>query len=422
MKELKSIDPYLLFGYLLLVMIGWLSIFSASSEAGAGFQLDMANNGGKQLIWIGLSLFVGAMVLLSDRKIYVGFAWYIYIFAMILLVAVLIVGKEIAGSRSWFQIGSFRLQPSEFGKLATALAVSAFINQIGVVLRNTRTLILVCMVFMLPAGLIVLQGDAGSALVYVAFFIVLYREGMNKWIMIVALLAIFLTVCTLMFGAMVVIVGVGILVAVVIAFNYTNRGAIYMALGIFILCGLYAGGVGFAFDHVLRPHQQNRILVTLNLLEDPRGVGYNVNQSKIAIGSGGLTGAGFLNGTQNKGDFVPEQSTDFIFCTVGEEWGWLGSSFLIILYLFVIWRCFMVAERQKKRFNRVYGYSVGSILFMHFMINIGMTIGLMPVVGIPLPFMSYGGSSLIAFTILLFILIRLDAGRETEYISIKDFY
>jgi rod shape determining protein RodA len=419
-NESAHIDPVMIILYLFLVVIGWLSIYSASSEPGASFVLEFNNNGGKQLIWMGIAFLLGTGIILMDRKFFSGFSWYLYGIGLVLLVAVLFLGKEIAGSRSWFQVGSVRFQPAEFAKMGTALALASYINRIDISLKQWPDLIKAVIIFMVPAALVVLQGDAGSALVFLAFFIVLYREGMNPWIMFIALSGITLAILTLVLGTLTLSIILGVILLVVLAFNYTQKGMIYMALLIFAASVLYIGGVGFLFDNVLKPHQQNRIMVTLNLLEDPQGVGYNVYQSKVAIGSGGFMGKGFLNGTQNKGDFVPEQSTDFIFCTVGEEFGWVGSSFVVVLYLLLITRCFRLGERQKNRFNRTYAYGVGSILFFHFLVNIGMTIGLMPVVGIPLPFMSYGGSSLLVFTTLLFILIRLDAGRESEYVSIKD--
>lgn len=419
-NEQSHIDPVMVILYLFLVVIGWLSIYSASSEPGASFAIQFSNNGGKQLIWMGIAILLAVGIILLDRKIFPGFSWHLYGIGLILLVAVLFFGKEIAGSRSWFQIGSVRFQPAEFAKMGTALALASYINRIDVSLKRWPDLFKATAIFIIPAGLVVMQGDAGSALVFFAFFILLYREGMNPWVMFIALSAITLSILTLVIGAIALSISLGIILLIVMAFNYTQRGIIYMALMVFIACVIYISGVGFVFENALRPHQQNRIMVTLNLLEDTRGVGYNVYQSKVAIGSGGFSGKGYLNGTQNKGDFVPEQSTDFIFCTIGEEFGWVGSSIVVILYLLLITRCFRLGERQKNRFNRAYAYGVGSILFFHFMVNIGMTVGLMPVVGIPLPFMSYGGSSLLVFTTLLFILIRLDAGRESEYVSIKD--
>lgn len=415
MRENKSIFtqielPVVLL-YLALTLIGWLSIYAAVYDEEHKSIFDISQRYGKQLLWIGLALVLGLFVMLTDTRFFNGFAFIIYLVTIGMLVAVLLFGSTIAGSKSWFQIGGFALQPAEFAKFSTGLALAAFLNRLDTYISQTRTKIISIGIIVLPALLILMQYDTGSALVFSAFVLVLFREGLSPIPLILGLIAVVLFILTLYFSPLYVIIGIAVLLALSLFFTRRNIQVIMRLLAVFAVASLFVVSVGFVFDSVLEPHQRSRINVLLGLDEDLRGAGYNVHQSKIAIGSGGFAGKGFLQGTQTKFNFVPEQSTDFIFCTVGEEWGFLGTTVLIGLYMMLFMRLIRMAERQRSTFSRVYGYSVVSVLFFHFAINIAMTIGLAPVIGIPLPFVSYGGSSLWAFTIMLFVFLKLDANR-----------
>jgi rod shape determining protein RodA len=346
-----------------------------------------------------------------DATFFNTFAYLIYGISIFSLIAVLGLGTEIAGSRSWFQFGGFAIQPAEFAKFATALALAKYLSTFNVSLKKARVKIIASIIIFLPALLVLLQNDTGSALVYAIFILVLFREGLTGNILIIGTLVVILFVITLLIDKLYVL---GILLGVAAALFYfmkRNRRNIIVLLSMLIISSGFVFTVDYTFENILEPHHKKRINVLLGKELDLRGAGYNVHQSKIAIGSGGITGKGFLNGTQTKYDFVPEQDTDFIFCTIGEEWGYIGSVVLIILFMALLFRLIKLAERQRSDFSRIYGYGVASIIFFHFTVNIGMTIGLVPVIGIPLPFISYGGSSLWAFTILLFIFIKQDASR-----------
>lgn len=415
MRENKSIFsqielPVVLL-YLALTLIGWLSIYAAVYDEDHRSIFDISQRYGKQLLWIGLALVLGLFVLLTDTRFFNGFAFAIYLTTIILLIGVLLFGSTIAGSKSWFQIGGFALQPAEFAKFSTGLALAAFLNRLDTHISQTRTKVISLTIILLPALLILLQHDTGSALVFSAFIIVLYREGLSAIPLILGLIAVILFILTLYFGAFWVITGLAILLSGSLFFTKKSLQNIARLVAVLAVASVFIVSVGYVFNNILEVHQRTRINVLLGLDEDLRGAGYNVHQSKIAIGSGGFTGKGFLQGTQTKYNFVPEQSTDFIFCTVGEEWGFIGTTVLIGLYVMLFLRLIRMAERQRSTFSRVYGYSVVAVLFFHFAINIGMTIGLAPVIGIPLPFISYGGSSLWAFTIMLFTFIKLDANR-----------
>lgn len=460
-----NIDWLTVFIYMALVLLGWINIYAAVFDAGHQSILDISQRYGKQLMWIGAALLIAFVILLIDTNFYVFFSYFIYGAVILLLVLVLFAGTEVNNSKSWLTIGGFALQPAEFGKFATALALAKYMSSFGFKMQRFKSLLIIGTLIVLPAVLILLQNDTGSALVYAVFVLVLYREGLSGVVLffasIIGLLFIFSLVLseTVMFG---LLAGLALLAFLVVnagmkhylkvllyfslafvlltALNYFTRsgyelshllaGMIFVGgLGVvvysirkrlksyilialvFVGSVLFSVTVDYAFSEMLEPYQQARINELLGIESDPLGVGYNVNQSKIAIGSGGFWGKGFLNGTQTKFNFVPEQSTDFIFCTVGEEWGFVGTSVVILLFLALFSRLIFLAERQRSGFSRIYGYSVAVILFFHFMVNIGMTIGMMPVIGIPLPFFSYGGSSLWAFTILLFIFLRLDASR-----------
>lgn len=410
-KIVGSIDWVAVALYLLLVAYGWLSIYSASATAHEGWVLDFSERYGKQLIWIGMAFLLAFIILIIDAKFFSGFAYGFYFLTLLVLIGVLFFGKTVAGSKSWFQIGSFALQPAEFAKFSTALALAKYLSERNVDLRKLKTKILAISILGAPALLILLQNDTGSALVYFAFVLVLFREGLSGLIIVAGVFMALFFITTIIWGE--VYVAGALLVLTLIGFLVSRRlrQKKLAVLAVVAISLVFIFSVNYTFQHVLEPHQRVRIQVMLGLKKDIHGVGYNVNQAKIAIGSGGLKGKGFRQGMLTQNHFVPEQSTDFIFCTVGEERGFLGSVVLILLFLGLFIRIVWLAERQRSAFSRIYGYGVASILFFHFTVNIGMTIGLAPVVGIPLPFFSYGGSSLWSFTILLFIFLKQDANR-----------
>ena len=461
---LANIDWVSILLYLLLVLIGWINIYAAVYDENHSSILDISQKYGKQLIWIGAAFVLAFLVLLTDSKFFTTFSMVIYGIMIFLLIAVLFLGTETKGARSWFEVGDFRIQPAEFAKFATNLAIAYVMSRHNFKVMRFSSLLTIGLILALPSGLIILQNDTGSALVYSSFILVLFREGLHGSILLLCFVAAAIFIMALLyspFTVLLVIIG-GTLIAFyyyrhdirelfqIILFIGCGFGLFalikwmfnllisdyYMLLTVYVitsitaiypiykrkmknmitllliswLCVGAAPSVNYAFDH-LQPHQQDRINELLGIRVDPKGTGYNVTQSKIAIGSGGLLGKGFLQGTQTKLNFVPEQSTDFIFCTVGEEWGFVGSTFIIVLLAVFILRIIKLAERQRSSFSRIYGYGVASILFFHVAVNIGMTIGMAPVIGIPLPFFSYGGSSLWSFTILIFIFLRLDANR-----------
>jgi rod shape determining protein RodA len=397
--------------YLALVFIGWLNIYAAVYNESHNHIVDLSQKYGKQMIFIIAAILLALGILIIDPKFFSQFAWFIYGFFLFMLVVVIFSGREVAGSKGWFAVGGFGIQPAEFAKMATVLALAKYLGTLDVSIAKFRSLAIAAGIILVPAIIVLLQHDTGSAIVFLALVIVLYRAGLTG---LVPLAFIVLPVL----GILALLVPKLILVAVLLmvagsVYYFSNR----KLRTILLISGIFVGSVGFMFsvdysvNHILEPHQRNRIHVLLGQDIDLKGAGYNVNQSLIAIGSGRFFGKGFLQGTQTKYNFVPEQSTDFIFCTVGEEWGFIGSSVLLILYLSLFIRIILMAERQRSRFSRFYGYGAASILFFHFAINIGMTLGLVPVIGIPLPYVSYGGSSLWAFTVLLFIFIRQDSYR-----------
>ncbi|MCR5423154.1 MAG: rod shape-determining protein RodA [Bacteroidales bacterium] len=400
--------------YLAIVLFGWFNIYAAVYNEAHTAVFDLSCQHGKQIIWMGIAFFAALVIVVLEPRVFSNISYIIYIGVILLLVAVLFVGESTNGGQSWFNLGSFKLQPSEFAKVGTALALSKLMSGIGVEIRNFRTKLAAFALLLIPAALILLQHDTGSALVFAGFLFPLFREGLSGTILVLGTLAIILFVMTLVINKYILI---GIIVALCLAYLFvwlnkrTSRN--YWHVAIFLACCcVFIMSVDFAFNHVLEPHQQERINVLLGKSDDIKGAGYNQNQSKIAIGSGEFLGKGWCKGVITKADFVPEQETDFIFCTVGEEWGFVGSSLLVAAYIGLLLHLVTMAERQRSTFARFYGYSVASILFMHVFINIGMVLGLLPVIGIPLPFFSYGGSSLLAFTILLFIFIRQDADKN----------
>ena len=473
----KSLDWFTIAVYLILVVFGWFSVCGASYDYGNPDFFNFSSRAGKQFVWIICSFGIAFILLMLDDSLYDTFSYIIYIGMMLVLFVTIFVAPETKGSRSWLVFGPVSLQPAEFAKFATALALAKYMNAYSFDIHKRKDALMLGLIILLPLLLIVMQRETGSALVYFSFFLVLYREGMPGAILFAGLCAVVYFVVGIRFDALplaetptsvgeyavllltvlattgmvlvyqrswpvvrniliaaVALLGPAFLIARFLRpFNMVYVEWVLCALLIgyllflalrersvpYLLIALFAvGSVAFHysgdyfFNRVLEPHQQVRIKVVLGMEEDLAGAGYNVNQSKIAIGSGGLTGKGFLNGTQTKLKYVPEQDTDFIFCTVGEEEGFVGAASVLLLYLILIWRLIHLAERQQSTFGRVYGYSVLSIFLFHFFINIGMVLGLTPVIGIPLPFFSYGGSSLWGFTFLLFIFLRIDAGRK----------
>jgi len=460
-----NIDWITILLYLALVMLGWINIYAAVYSDEHQSIFDIGQQYGKQMIWIIAGMFLAICVLIVDSKFYVAFAYHIYILILLLLVAVLFLGREINGARAWFEVGGVALQPAELGKFATSLAVAKYMSQFGFKMARTKSYIVLGTMMLLPALLILMQNDTGSALVFAVFFLVFYREGLPDVILIGGFTAIILFILALlwtqfqilmlliivslilftvirqsikegvigfvtvsliygiMFGLknivgfdatpfqlMIFTAILSVLIFIVYGFSRHIRQAWFVLL-FFIFSIAISLSVNYFYRSVMVSHQRDRVDNLLGIKNDLLGAGYNVHQSKIAIGSGGIVGKGFLKGTQTKYNFVPEQSTDFIFCTVGEEWGFLGTTVVILLFLILLIRLIYLAERQRSTFSRIYGYGVACILFFHIVINISMTIGLAPVIGIPLPFFSYGGSSLWSFTILLFIFIKLDASR-----------
>ncbi len=396
-----------------LVALGWFNIYAAVyDETVSQSMWDLSLNSGRQMIFILASVVIIMGIIIIDMRFYEAFAYVAYGIILVMLLLVPIIGKEVGGNKAWIGIGSFGGQPSELAKFITALAVAKMIGSVGFRMDNLKNQIILFGMIGLPMALILLQKDTGTALVFTSFVLVFFREGMSPFLMIVGICAAFIFILTLLIPNQLYLHGgiVIALVALIILGKKKFKRIAILSIGALIIMGVIES-VDYVITDVLKPHQQNRIKALVNPDADPLGYGWNVTQSKIAIGSGGFFGKGFLRGTQTKFDFVPEQSTDFIFCTIGEEWGWVGSAIVVILFMTLLLRIVFIAERQKSRFARAYGYAVVSIFFFHFAINIGMTIGLFPVIGIPLPFFSYGGSALWGFTALLFILIKLDAHR-----------
>lgn len=461
----ENVDWITISIYLAMMLIGWINIYAAVYNEEHKSIFDMTQQYGKQLMWIGASVFIAMLMINTDSKFFVTFAVPIYIIIVFILMLVPFIGTTINGAKSWIQIGGFLLQPSEFMKMGTSLALARYISSYNFKMHSWKSLLALAGILFVPVGLIFLQNDTGSAIVFGVFLLVLYREGLNGIVLFFTFLTVLVFILTMILDPLITIT---ILTVAAFVINYLLKKKLQrtlIAVGVFtgifgslwllnfilggsvssvffiliaaivtsglfftwalvlhkrslaILIGIYLGSVLFSvsvdyvFDNIMEEHQRNRINELLGIQTDIHGTGYHVNQSKIAIGSGGFFGKGFLQGTQTKFDFVPEQSTDFIFCTVGEEWGFVGAVTVIGLFVGLIMRLIFLAERNRSKFSRVYGYCVVCILFFHFAVNIGMTIGLAPVIGIPLPFFSYGGSSLWSFTLLLFVFVRLDASR-----------
>lgn len=406
-----NVDWFTVLIYMCLCTIGWFNIHAAVFDPLHPSIVDLSTNYGKQLIFIISALMLGFFILLLDGKFFSVFSPVFYGITLLLLMLVLVVGRNVGGNQAWIPIGSFRLQPSEFAKLSACLLLARYMSTTTLKTDNLKMVGTCILILLVPMALIMLQPDTGSALTFTSLVFALYREGLSGYVLLIGAVLITLFILSLLFNKLLltgILVGLAILILII---SRKSRKSVVSIAITTLACIFFVFSVNFAYQNILQAHQRNRIDVILGKINDPRGQGYNLNQSKIAIGSGGLWGKGYLQGTQTKYDFVPEQSTDFIFCTVGEEWGFAGSLVVIGLYLTLLLRIIHLAERQRSTFTRVYGYGVASIIFFHFFINIGMTIGLVPVIGIPLPFLSYGGSSLWSFTILLFILLKLDSNR-----------
>ena len=477
---LKMLDWWTIGLYLVLIFIGWCTIYAACYDYDNAEIFNFSANHGKQIIWISTALILGAIILTIDSKFYSNIAYLFYVLMIILLIATIFLATDTKGSHSWLNFGAFKIQPAEFAKYATCLCLSAFLSKSQIDLRRNKDLMLAMGIILLPALIIIAQSETGSALVFFSFFILLFREGMNGMILILGVFAIVFFILVLRYNNLpdavvgvdvpellgfILVFAIAVITALIFLRIYTkDKTCMLTFLGINI--GIYAVGIilanfipavktwyfaalsigvsiiflfiwgmvmhrqtyllisaflmfsialsgsaDYAFNKILAPHQQIRIKIVLGLEDDPQGAGYNVRQSQIAIGSGGLTGKGYLNGTQTKLNYVPEQDTDFIFCTIAEEWGFIGSTLFIIIYATLMLRLIFLAERQRSAFSRIYGYGILCIFLFHFFINLGMVTGITPVIGIPLPLISYGGSSLWGFTLLLFTFIRLDANR-----------
>jgi rod shape determining protein RodA len=411
----NNIDWVIVTIYIALVTIGWLNIYSADMTPDSEYYFDFTQNYGKQLIFISLNIILIIVVLTVDAKFYEKFTSVIFVGSLLLLAGLFVFGKTIAGQRCWYGIGSLTLQPSEFAKAATALALAKYLSDSQVNLKNIKDQIIALGIMALPILLILPQPDPGSALIFVMFILVLNREGLPSWYLWSGFIAIVLFVLTLVLQPQYVIfIAFGGLVLHYLKSRIVDRNFIASII-VLALMSVFVFSVSYVFDNVFKQHHRDRFNILLGKEVNMRTIGYNTDQSEIAIGSGGWFGKGFLEGTQTKGNFVPEQHTDYIFTTVGEEWGFVGSMVLVLLFVGLILRVLYLAENQKTKFSRIYGYGVAAVLFTHFCVNISMVVGIFPTIGVPLPFMSYGGSSLWAFTILLFIFVKMDANKVNEW-------
>jgi rod shape determining protein RodA len=407
-----NVDWVTVFIYLALCTIGWFNIHSAVFDERHPSIIDFATNYGKQFMYIVIAIIVGTIILLLESRFIAALSPVFYVITLLLLMLVLVAGRNVGGNQAWISLGGgFRLQPSEFSKFTTCLLLARYLSGPNIRVAEIRSFFIAGAIIGVPMFLIMLQPDMGSTLVFFSLIFVLYREGLSPYFLVIGGLFIALFITSILYNPIYVIMVIVLIAALIITLFRRNKRLMYTVLTGLAICIVFVFSVKLIYNNVLRPHQKVRIDIILGIKSDLRGKGYNLNQSKIAIGSGKLWGKGYLKGTQTKYAFVPEQSTDFIFCTVGEEWGFAGSVVVIGLYLFLVLRLIMIAERQRSPFSRIYGYGVASVIFFHVMINVGMTIGLVPVIGIPLPFISYGGSSLLSFTMLLFVLLKLDSNR-----------
>ena len=410
-----NVDWLTVFLYLVLCTIGWFNIHAAVFDANHPSIVDASTNYGKQFIFICVSVVVGIVILLLESRFIAALAPAFYVVIVLLLILVLVIGRNVGGNQAWISMGGgFRLQPSEFAKFATCLLLARYLSGTNIRVTEPKSFLTAAVIIGFPMLLIMLQPDTGSTLVFCSLIFVLYREGLSPYFLVIAGLFITLFVTSLLYNPLYIILILAVITAFIIFLFKRNRQLIKTVIIGLAISIAFIFSVKFIYTHVLKKHQTERINILLGITTDLKGKGYNVNQSKIVIGSGKMWGKGYLHGTQTQYSFVPEQSTDFIFCTVGEEWGFAGSLTVISLFMFLILRVILIAERQRSPFTRIYGYGVASVLFFHVVINIGMTIGVVPVIGIPLPFISYGGSSLLSFTMLLFTLIKLDSNRKSN--------
>ncbi len=414
-KRTVGFDWITILLYVLMVLFGWVNIYSASLGDNPDSYFAFSEVYGKQAVWILLSIVLIAIVLAIDSRFYQRFSSVIYILALISLAGLFVFGRTIAGQTAWYVIGGMQIQPSEFVKAATALALAKYASGIQTNLKLFNHQLVAFLIIALPIFFILLQPDPGSALIYFAFIFPLYREGLHIAYILFGFAMAILFVTTLVFGSLYMSIAIFIICTILFIMHRRKRLAFLKYLTLALVAIGFSLSVSYVFENLLKQHHRDRFNIVLGQEVDARGIGYNTNQSEIAIGSGGWLGKGWTEGTQTKGQFVPEQHTDYIFSTVGEEWGFFGTSLVVILFILLLLRLLYLSERQKSTFNRVYGYSLVGILFLHFFVNIGMVIGIFPTVGIPLPFLSYGGSGLWAFTILLFIFIKLDAERMSYW-------
>jgi len=422
-SALRRVDWVCVLIFFLLLTMGWVNIYSSTFTEESTSIFDISQRYGKQLMFIGISLVLIVLVMALEASFYERFSSVFYIIALVLLLGLFAFGKTIAGATSWYDLGFFNLQPSELAKTATALALAKYLSDIQTDIKRRKDQMMSLLILFLPALLIIPQPDPGSALVFFSLIFVLFREGLPLWYLAIAFLAILIFICTLMFGSVWVAIGLALIVGIVFLLKKPSvRIPLIPVIGFYVLTLAFSLSVNFVFENVFEQRHRDRFSLWLRLEKDPdkleeirKTIGYNTYQSEKAIESGGFFGKGFMEGTRTKGDFVPEQDTDYIFTTVGEEWGFVGTSVVVLLFTVLLLRLVHLAERQKNPFSRMYGYGVVSILLIHYFINIGMVIGVLPTIGIPLPFFSYGGSGLIGFTLLLFIFLRLDANRLKEW-------
>lgn len=411
-KSYLSFDWLTIFMYIALVFMGWMNIYSASLNDAAQGYFDFSQIYGKQMMWIVFSAILIIFILAIDAKFYERFASVIYLGSILSLVGLFIFGRTIAGQTAWYDFGGFSIQPSEFVKATTALALAKYVSDIQTNMKEFRHQVNAFLILAIPCFLILLQPDPGSALIYAAFIFPLYREGLHGIYLLIGLCLSAVFVATLAVGSIWTSIAVVSIGALIFFIKRKKRPNAMKYIFIIVSSIVLTLSVGYIFENVFKQHHRDRFNIVLGKEVDARGIGYNTHQSEIAISNGGLFGRGWTQGTQTKGDFVPEQHTDYIFSTVGEEWGFVGSMVVILLFVGLMIRIIFRAERQKSQFARVYGYSVVAIFFAHFFVNIAMVIGIFPTVGIPLPFFSYGGSALWGFTILLFIFVKLDASNS----------
>ena len=404
----KGFDGRLILYYSLLITIGWLTIFSTSYNPSADMGFSFSLPYVRQLIWIGTSVILATVILLLDARIIQHYSYHLYLFCLLLVISTFFLGSKINGATSWIKIGSFSIQPTEFMKLATAMTLAKFFNEGKTTVEKRSMWLIAFGIILTPAFIILLQKDTGSALVFLSFIVLFYREGMTGTIFIFGAIAVFLFVFTLLTNEIYSLALLTFILVIAWIIDRKDKKKIIRNIIIYVVAIAFIAAVNIGYNKVLQPHQKQRIDTLLGKTSDPKGADFNLIQSKIAIGSGGFFGKGYLNGTQTKLNFVPEQSTDFIFCAIGEEWGFMGSCALGTLFLALVIRILRLSEKQRNPYARYYGYGIAGIIAFHFFINIGMTIGLVPIIGIPLPFISYGGSSLWAFTAMLFVFIKLN--------------